>query len=240
MEGKDSEWHYTRHNELNYVNLAPGTYTLYIRSTNGDGVWTDNEETITLHRQAHFNETPLAWMLYGLLLTLLLMAAGGTARYIYILRRELKDVKLTSKEQIEVLGARIKELLPISETVKEVREADRPLSEEDQKFAVKLKAYIEQNIGNPELSVPDLALAMNVSRTVLFVRMKNLFNSSPNNYVLNTRIRHAKMLLSQPGAHVSDVAYRCGFSDPKYFSRCFKKLVGIVPKDYAEGARSRE
>lgn len=240
MEGKDSEWHYTRHNELNYVNLAPGTYTLHIRSTNGDGVWTDNEETITLHRQAHFNETPLAWMLYGLLLTLLLMAAGGTARYIYILRRELKDVKLTSKEQIEVLGARIKELLPISETVKEVREADRPLSEEDQKFAVKLNAYIEQNIGNPDLSVPDLALAMNVSRSVLFVRMKNLFNSSPNNYVLNTRIRHAKMLLSQPGAHVSDVAYRCGFSDPKYFSRCFKKLVGIVPKDYAEGARSRE
>ncbi|MGN0220710.1 MAG: AraC family transcriptional regulator [Prevotella sp.] len=238
MEGKDKEWHYTRNNELNYVNLAPGIYTLHIKSTNGDGVWTDNEETIILHRHAHFNETPLAWMLYGLLLTLLLMAVWGTVRYIHTLKRELKDVRLTSKEQMEVLGARIKELLPIGEKVKEVHENSQQLSDEDLQFSQKLKAYIKENIGNPELSVPDLAMAMNVSRTVLFVRMKSIFNSSPNNYVLNTRIHYAKSLLVQPGIHVSEVAYRCGFSDPKYFSRCFKKLVGILPKDYAESVRN--
>lgn len=237
MEGRDDKWHYTRHNELNYVNLAPGKYTLHIKSTNGDGVWTDNEETITLYRSAHFNETPLAWMLYGLLLTLLLTAVWGTWKYILTLQRELKDLRLSSKEQMEVLGARIKELLPIGESVKEIREDDKQLSEEDLLFSQKLKAYIENNIGNPDLSVPDLAQAMNVSRTVLFVRMKNIFNSSPNNYVLNTRIHYAKTLLVQPGVHVSDVAYRCGFSDPKYFSRCFKKLVGVLPKDYVDSIR---
>ena len=238
MEGKDNAWHYTRHNELNYVNLAPGTYTLHIKSTNGDGVWVDNEETVILHRSAHFSETPLAWMLYGLLFTLTLMAIWATARYIHTLKKELKDIKLTSKEQIEVLGARIKELLPISEAVKEIQENSRQLSNEDHLFSEKLKAYIEENISNPDLSVLDIAQAMNVSRTVLFVRTKNIFNSSPNNYVLNTRINHAKTLLTQADIHVAEVAYRCGFSDPKYFSRCFRKLVGMLPKEYAESNKN--
>ena len=43
-----------------------------------------------------------------------------------------------------------------------------------------------------------------------------------------------------PGIRVSDVAYQCGFSDPKYFSRCFKKLVGMLPKEYAERSKSSE
>ena len=166
------------------------------------------------------------------------MAIWATARYIHTLKKELKDIKLTSKEQIEVLGARIKELLPISEAVKEIQENSRQLSNEDHLFSEKLKAYIEENISNPDLSVLDIAQAMNVSRTVLFVRTKNIFNSSPNNYVLNTRINHAKTLLTQADIHVAEVAYRCGFSDPKYFSRCFRKLVGMLPKEYAESNKN--
>ena len=233
MEGIDSLWRYTRQNELNYVSLAPGTYTLHIKSTNGDGIWTDNETTIILHRAASFHETPWAWMLYGGLLVLLMTIVVTTIRYIQMLKRELKDVQLTSKEQVEVLGARLKEMLPITETVREIREDHaEQLGEDDRVFAERLKNYIEKNISNANLSVQDIAYEMNVSRTVLFVRMKHIFDSSPNNYLLNTRINYAKRLLSEPGVRVSDVAYRCGFSDPKYFSRCFKKLTGCLPKDY--------
>ena len=233
MQGIDSQWRYTRHNELNYVSLAPGTYRLHIKSTNGDGVWTDNEQIITLHRAASFHETPWAWMLYGGLAMLLLTIVTATVGYVRRLQRELKDVRLSSMEQIEVMGARLKELLPITESVKEIREepADSQ-SAEDRMFAERLKQFVEQNVGNADLSVQDIASAMNVSRTVLFVRMKQIFDSTPNNYVLNTRISYARQLLTSPDARVSDVAYRCGFSDPKYFSRCFKKLTGSSPKDY--------
>lgn len=234
MEGIDSEWRYTRQNELNYASLAPGTYILHIKSTNGDGVWTDNETTITLHRAASFHETPWAWMLYGGLAALLLIIVVSTVRYIRMLKRELKDVQLTSKEQIEVLGARLKELLPITENVKEIHEeAAEQLTADDRQFAERLKKFVEGNLNNADLSVQDMASEMNVSRTVLFVRMKRIFDSSPHNYLLNTRITFAKKLLLEPSARVSDVAYRCGFSDPKYFSRCFKKLTGSLPKDYA-------
>lgn len=237
MEGIDQKWRYTRNNEINYASLAPGTYTLHVKSTNGDGVWVDNEETIVLHRAAHFNETPWAWMLYGLLTALLIFIVGATVKYIRMLQRELKDTRLTSKEQIELLGAQLKQLLPITEDVKEIHEEDGQLSHEDRQFANRLKDFVTKNIDNASLSVMDMAQAMNVSRTVLFVRMKHIFDSSPNNYLLNTRINYAKRLLSESSTRVSDVAYRCGFSDPKYFSRCFKKLTGMLPKEYVESIK---
>ena len=73
---------------------------------------------------------------------------------------------------------------------------------------------------------------MAISRTLLFARMKSVFNTSPNNYLLNQRIERAKELLRQPDVYVADVAYRSGFSDPKYFSKCFKKLTGMTPTEF--------
>lgn len=233
MDGIDSTWRYTRQNELNYVGLAPGTYKLHVKSTNGDGVWVENEQTVILHRAANFNETPWAWMLYGGLLVFVSAIVIGTVRYVRNLKRELRDVQLTSKEQIAVMGAQLKELLPITESVREIKQETTPgLSADDKAFGERLKGYVEQNIGNADLSVIDLAKEMNVSRTLLFVRMKKIFDSSPNNYLLNMRINHAKELLAEKGIRISEVAYQCGFSDPKYFSRCFKKLTGCLPKDY--------
>ena len=176
-------------------------------------------------------------MLYGLLTALLIFIVGATVKYIRMLQRELKDTRLTSKEQIELLGAQLKQLLPITEDVKEIHEEDGQLSHEDRQFANRLKDFVTKNIDNASLSVMDMAQAMNVSRTVLFVRMKHIFDSSPNNYLLNTRINYAKRLLSESSTRVSDVAYRCGFSDPKYFSRCFKKLTGMLPKKYVESIK---
>lgn len=232
MEGVDSDWHYTKANELNYVGLKPGDYTLHLRSTNGDGVWVDNEHTIRIHRLATFNETIYAKLLYAILLMVLAICVFEIIRYIRKLQQEIKDVRLTSNEKIAILGERIKELLPITEDVKEIHEAEENLSNEDRLFAQKLKSYIETNIHNADLSVIDMANEMNVSRTVLYLRMKHIFDSTPNNYLLNTRINYAKTLLLEPGSRVSEVAFKSGFSDPKYFSRCFKKLTGKLPKDY--------
>ena len=172
-------------------------------------------------------------MFYGGILVFVVTSVISTIRYIRYLKRELRDVQLTSKEQIAVMGSKLKELLPITESVKEIKqETALGLSADDKAFGERLKTYVEQNIDNADLSVMDLAKEMNVSRTLLFIRMKKIFDSSPNNYILNIRISHARVLLREKGIRVSDVAYKCGFSDPKYFSRCFKKLTGCLPKDY--------
>ena len=234
MEGFDNEWHYTTTNELHYVGLRPGNYKLHVRSTNGDGVWVDNEKVITIHKRAWFTETPYFWMLLGLIVAALLYTAYKVLTYIRRLQNEIKDIQLTSNEKIALLGERVRELLSISESGEKADTSaqEDDLSDDDRNFAEKLKGFITDNIGNSDLVVQNLADTMCVSRTVLFAHVKRVFGCSPNNLILNMRINRAKELLAKGNPLIADVAYRCGFSDPKYFSRCFKKITGKKPKEW--------
>lgn len=71
-----------------------------------------------------------------------------------------------------------------------------------------------------------------MSRSLLYLQTKRIMGSTPNNLIIEKRMAYAIKLLSDPGTNISDVAYRCGFSDPKYFTRCFKKATGLAPSDY--------
>ena len=90
-----------------------------------------------------------------------------------------------------------------------------------------------QDISNSELSVDSFAQAMGMSRSVFYLNMKRVFGSTPNNFIQEARMARAKELLRTRSGNVSEVAYRCGFSDPKYFSRCFKKATGVSPSEYS-------
>ena len=234
LEGIDKKWHFTTSHELHYVGLMPGTYKLRVRSTNGDGVWVDNERDITIHRKATFIETPYFWLTLGMVVALLIYGVTKVVLYVRRLQNEIKDIKLTSEEKIAVLGNRIRELLDIGESLQkaDTETPNSKLPADDQQFAEKLKAYVTENLSNSELQVIDMAAALSVSRTMLFAKVRRIFNCSPNNYLLNMRVNKAKEMLSQSNRLVADVAYRCGFSDPKYFSRCFKKLTGKRPTEW--------
>ena len=232
IEGMDNRWIYITDNHITLPDIPAGTFRLHLRSTNGDGVWADNEHILTIHRRAAFHETPWAWMLYGLLLALLVIGIYRVVRYIRLLQNEIKDIRLTSNQRIEVMSERIRELLSIKEAVEIIEQVEVVENEEDRLFAERVKTFVNEHLGDSDLSMQDFAQAMAISRTLLFARMKSVFNTSPNNYLLNQRIERAKTMLRQPNVLVADVAYRCGFSDPKYFSKCFKKLTGQTPSEF--------
>lgn len=234
LDGVDTAWHYTTANELHYVGLRPGNYMLHVKSTNGDGVWVNNERVISIHKDAKFSETPYSWILAGIFIALVFFALYKVVEYIRRLQREIKDITLTSNEKIALLGERLRELLPGEETMEKADTSsdNDSLSEAEREFAGKVKNFVRDNIANSDLGVQSIADAMFVSRTVLFVKVKRIFKCSPNNLILNMRIELAKELLSTDSASIAEVAYRCGFSDPKYFSRCFKKLTGKRPTEY--------
>ena len=63
----------------------------------------------------------------------------------------------------------------------------------------------------------------------LFVRQLGL---TPHDYLQNLRLDKAKRLLTESYVSVADVAYRCGFYDPLYFSKVFRKATGVPPSSW--------
>ena len=58
-------------------------------------------------------------------------------------------------------------------------------------------------------------------------------------YVQKTRIRNAQSLLRDTNISIQEVSYSVGIDDPLYFSKTFRKLVGLSPRDYRNQAKAR-
>ena len=96
----------------------------------------------------------------------------------------------------------------------------------------RLMAFIEANIDNSDLRIADMASAVATSASGLQRKVKQAMGITPQDLLREARIKHACLLLKTTGKSIAEVAYACGFSDPKYFGRCFKASVGQSPTEY--------
>ncbi len=72
LEGFDEDWNYVQKQRIaNYTNLPKGKYVFRIKSTNSEGVWTNNERQLNIEVLPSFWETNVAYLLYALLIALL-------------------------------------------------------------------------------------------------------------------------------------------------------------------------
>ena len=121
----------------------------------------------------------------------------------------------------------------IPEIEKEVT-ADEATPSEDDLLMKRVVAYMEDNLGNSDITIDDIAQAVAVSRTSLHRKMKQMMGTSPMEFLREARIRKAAKILTTTDRNVSEIAYMCGFSDPKYFSKCFKTTFGQTPTEYKQ------
>ena len=64
---------------------------------------------------------------------------------------------------------------------------------------------------------------------------RNLFKpSTPLDFVRNIKMKRACMMLLARTQTISEVAYAVGFSNPKYFTKCFKEEFGVTPTEYQQ------
>ena len=106
-------------------------------------------------------------------------------------------------------------------------------NELDQRFIEQATQVVEDNMENPEFSVDVFSREMGVGRTVLFQKIKGITGSTPNNFIMNLRLKKAAYFLqNSPEMNISDIAYRLGFGNPQYFNKCFKELFDIAPTQY--------
>ncbi|WP_240419706.1 response regulator [Paenibacillus periandrae] len=103
------------------------------------------------------------------------------------------------------------------------------------------KAYrfIEENYSREELSLQDVADHVNVSAGYLSSIFKKVGNTVFSDYLLETRMKAALNLMSREDYKTYEIAYKVGFSNPQYFSVCFKKYTGLTPSDNRNSSRLR-
>ena len=79
-----------------------------------------------------------------------------------------------------------------------------------------------------------LAADMGSSPSSLYNKLRALTGMSVGNFIRDIRLKEATRLAHLPEMRVSDLAYKVGFRDPRYFATCFKKEFGIQPSEYIE------
>lgn len=216
-EHSDTPWNHIGHDRsATLLDLEPGTYLLEIRSTNADGQWTDNTRCLTIIVKPTFWES--AWGRLVIIILIAMTIALITYTLLYIRR-----IKRKQRETLEAYLALI-----------EVTTRPSPLTSEKQLDPTlqRVMTFIEEHMADSDIGVGDMAAAAATSRSGLQRKLKHTMGITPQDLLREARIKHACQLLRQTDKSIADVAYASGFTDPKYFSRCFKQSTGQSPTEY--------
>lgn len=139
----------------------------------------------------------------------------------------LKQRKLLQERHIAAFIDKKSAILDFSPSEPQIT----PLDEIFLKEAVR---FVEENIDKTEMTIDDFANALKVSRTVFYRKLKTIVGLSPVDFVREIRVKRSVQLIDSGEYNFSQIAYMCGFNDPKYFTKCFKKKMGITPSEYKE------
>ena len=82
------------------------------------------------------------------------------------------------------------------------------------------------------MSIDEMARMANVSRSYFQHSYKMLFGQSVRDDILQSRMSHAKLLLSSTKIPVSSIAEQCGYNNDVHFMRQFKNYTGLTPTEY--------
>jgi CheY-like chemotaxis protein/AraC-like DNA-binding protein len=104
----------------------------------------------------------------------------------------------------------------------------------DKEFINKCVDIIYENIENEDFNLDYLGVKMNLSRSSLYRRIREISNLKPVDFIKKVRLNYAAKLLLTKNIPVNEIAWRSGFLDHKYFSKCFFQEFHCYPKNYSD------
>ena len=99
-------------------------------------------------------------------------------------------------------------------------------------FVVQLLEYTKTVWSQSNITVSDFHKNLGYSKSKLYRTMMSVIGKSPNSFLKSYRLHEALQLLEKQKSNISEVAYRCGFSSPAYFSKSFQEAYGMLPSKY--------
>lgn len=148
------------------------------------------------------------------------------------------DGYITKPFKIRDLQLRIDNLIAnrqliLSEAPTLTEEPEDTMNPDDKEFLNRAMQCVYKNISDSEYDREAFAADMGTSVSTLYNRLRELTGKSMANYIRDIRIQEAcKIAKNERNTRVSDIAYRVGFRDAKYFATAFKRITGKQPKEY--------
>ena len=102
----------------------------------------------------------------------------------------------------------------------------------DDEWINSVNNFVEEHIDNPELTPSVLYKQFGMSRSAFYHKTKSLVDLSPIELIRTIKLKKAKTLLGTADNNISEIAYKLGFNDPKYFSTVFKRYFGQTPTSF--------
>ncbi|MGB3152223.1 MAG: two-component regulator propeller domain-containing protein [Maribacter sp.] len=139
---------------------------------------------------------------------------------------DTKELKAILKQLILKKERPLGHPVPISSAKAEVKD-----KEVDNDFLKKVVDFIQENIENPALNVEKLSSHLCLSRSQVYRKIKTLTGLSPVQFIRRVRLERSKTLFqNDKNLNVNEVAHRVGFLSASYFTVCYKKQFGELPK----------
>lgn len=150
------------------------------------------------------------------------------------------DEYITKPFSFEILEVRIKNLIAQRQNLRksyqkkiEIKSEEIKIDSADEQFIKKATDLVERELSHPEFSVETLSRELGMSRVHLYKKVLALTGKTPIEFIRFIRLKRAAQLLEKSDLSVSEVAYRIGFNNPKYFAKYFKAEFNTLPSMYA-------
>jgi AraC-like DNA-binding protein len=126
---------------------------------------------------------------------------------------------------------KIKDIFSSPETVAPDKFSSNKLDEE---FVTKAYKILEKNYSEADFSVEQFAREMFVSRSLLYKKIKALTDLNITDFINSYKLKKSVEMIKTTDQSISEIAFKTGFNDPKYFSRIFKKFYGSSPSEFSK------
>lgn len=106
------------------------------------------------------------------------------------------------------------------------------ITSRDEEFLKKVIRIVEEHMADTDFNIDTVAESIGMSRTSFYRKFKSLTDLAPVEFVRDMRLQRGKQMMDAGESNVSTVAYTVGFSNPKYFTKCFREKYQVTPSAY--------
>ncbi|HMB65215.1 MAG TPA: ATP-binding protein [Eudoraea sp.] len=149
------------------------------------------------------------------------------------------DDYITKPFSTKILTSKVGQLIELRQQLQSrysqeiiLKPKDIAITGMDEQFLEKIQAVLDEKLTESNFNTQEFSEAVGMSRMQLHRKLKALTGLTASEFIRSQRLKLGASLLQNSNANVSEIAYKVGFNDPSYFTKCFKEVYGSSPTEF--------